>query len=108
MPTLLVPRRRVGKGYRSRSPDSRIILLANAFRAVSLLVAYLLAVVPDHSGASVRELHPLPSSSTSRAATASVITQVPPGVMDVKKILWCLGQRLAYREYHGERSRWVV
>jgi hypothetical protein len=31
-----------------------------------------LAFVPDHSGASVRELHPLPSSSTSRAATAIV------------------------------------
>ena len=34
----------------------------------------LLAVVPDHSGASVRELHPLPSSSTSIAVTANGAT----------------------------------
>jgi hypothetical protein len=38
--TLLVPRRRVCEGYRGRSPDSRIILLANAFPAVGPLVAY--------------------------------------------------------------------
>jgi hypothetical protein len=31
-----------------------------------------LAFVPDYSGASVRESHPLPSSSTSRAAIANV------------------------------------
>ena len=31
-----------------------------------------LAFVPDYSGASVRELHPLPSISTSRAAIANV------------------------------------
>jgi hypothetical protein len=29
-----------------------------------------LAFVPDYSGASVRELHPLPSNSPSRAVTA--------------------------------------
>jgi len=63
----------------------------------------LLAVVPDHSGASVRELHPLPSSSTSRAATASVITQVPPEVPDVKNIRRGLTQRSAHRQRHEER-----
>ena len=31
-----------------------------------------LAFVPDYSGASVRELHPLPSSSTSIAVTTNV------------------------------------
>ena len=38
--TLLIPRRRVGQDYRGRSPDSRIILLANAFPAVTPLVAH--------------------------------------------------------------------
>jgi hypothetical protein len=35
-----------------------------------------LAFVPDHSGASVRELHPLPSSSTSIAVTANGATAI--------------------------------
>jgi hypothetical protein len=47
----------------------------------------LLAFVPDHSGASVRELHPLPSDSTSIAATANVLIQVSSGAPDVKYIL---------------------
>jgi len=85
--TLLVPRRRVCEGYRGRSPDSRIILLANAFPAMKSLVAYLLAFVPDYSGASVRELHPLPSSSTSIAATANIRAQLSSGATDVKDIL---------------------
>jgi transposase-like protein len=50
-----------------------------------------LAFVPDHSGASVRELHPLPSSSTSRAATAIVTLLVSPRVTYVKPILGCPG-----------------
>jgi hypothetical protein len=60
------------EGYRGWSPDSRIILLANTFPVGSPPVVYLLAVVPDHSGASVRDLHPLPNSSTSIAVTAKV------------------------------------
>jgi hypothetical protein len=39
IPSLLMPRRSVREGYRGRSPDSRIILLTNAFPAVSWLVA---------------------------------------------------------------------
>jgi hypothetical protein len=60
------------EGYRGWSPDSRIILLANTFPVGSPPVVYLLAVVPDHSGASVRDLHPLPNSSTSIAVTAKI------------------------------------
>jgi len=47
----------------------------------------LLAVVPDHSGASARELHPLLSSSTSRATTAIVDLLLTPDMVDVKSIL---------------------
>jgi hypothetical protein len=47
----------------------------------------LLAFVPDHSGASVRELHPLPSDSTSIAATANVLIHISSGAPDVKYIL---------------------
>src|SRR2546430_11998090 len=60
------------EGYRGWSPDSRITLLANTFPVGSPPVVSLLAVVPDHSGASVRDLHPLPNSSTSIAVTAKV------------------------------------
>ena len=49
----------------------------------------LLAFVPDHSGASVRELHPLPSSSTSRATTAMIKSQLSCRMMDIKRILAC-------------------
>jgi len=69
--TLLVSRRRFRDGSRGRSPDSRIILLANAFPAVCRPVASLLAFVPAYSGASVRELHPLPKSIISRANIAT-------------------------------------
>jgi hypothetical protein len=60
------------EGYRGWSPDSRIILLANTFPVGSPPAVYPLAVVPDHRGASVRELPPLPNSSTSIAVTANV------------------------------------
>jgi hypothetical protein len=60
--TLLVSRRSLSEGYIGRSPDSQIILLANAFPAVACQWLALLAFVPAHSGASVRELHPLPAS----------------------------------------------
>jgi hypothetical protein len=42
----------------------------------------LLAFVPAHSGTSVRDLHPLPSSSTSIALTANV---------DIPDIIWSCG-----------------
>jgi len=69
--TLLVSRRRFRDGSRGRSPDSRISLLANAFPAVCRPVASLLAFVPAYSGASVRDLHPLPKSIISRANIAT-------------------------------------
>jgi hypothetical protein len=60
----------------------------------------LLAFVPDHSGASVRDLHPLPSSSTSIAATAHIDIQLASGATDVKLIV------AAHRsEYLGEAMR---
>ena len=46
----------------------------------------LLAFVPDHSGASVRELHPLPSSFTSIATISPIIQEVTFSTTDVKKI----------------------
>jgi hypothetical protein len=64
---LLIPRRSVRIDFRGRYPDSRIILLANAFPANSRHWLILLAFIPDHSGASVRELHPLPLCPTSIA-----------------------------------------
>jgi hypothetical protein len=64
--TLLVSRRRFRDGSRGGSPDLRISLLANAFPAVCRPVTSLLAFVPAYSGASVRELHPLPKCITSR------------------------------------------
>jgi hypothetical protein len=47
----------------------------------------LLAFVPAYSGASVRDLHPLPRSSTSRAATTTVNPLLAPDMIDVKPIL---------------------
>jgi hypothetical protein len=46
----------------------------------------LLAFVPDHSGAPVRDLHPLPIGSTSIAAISSVRQEVTSSAADVKKI----------------------
>jgi hypothetical protein len=56
-----------------------------------------LAFVPDHSGASVRELHPLPACSTSIAITEKISRKnISPEPTDVKAILpeglyypWC-------------------
>jgi hypothetical protein len=47
----------------------------------------LLAFVPDHSGASVRELHPLPSRDTSITRMVNLGMQVSLEVIDVKRIL---------------------
>jgi hypothetical protein len=47
---------------------------------------FLLAFVPDHSGASVRELHPLPVCSTSIAEAANVCIHLSCGAIDVKRI----------------------
>jgi hypothetical protein len=44
--TPLVPRRSVRQGYRGRSPDSRLSLLANAFLAILLPVAGPVGVRP--------------------------------------------------------------
>jgi hypothetical protein len=46
-----------------------------------------LAFVPDHSGASVRDLHPLPNSSTSIAVTTDVDIWVSFGATDVKHVV---------------------
>jgi hypothetical protein len=45
----------------------------------------LLAFVPDHSGASVRELHPLPSSSTSIAVIVNISIPLSSGATNVKR-----------------------
>jgi hypothetical protein len=47
----------------------------------------LLAFVPAHSGASVRELHPLPACSTSIAVIVNVGIQISSGATDVKHIV---------------------
>jgi hypothetical protein len=60
----LMSRRSLSEGYMGRSPDSRIILLANAFPARTCQWLVQLAFVPAYSGASVRELHPLSASIT--------------------------------------------
>jgi hypothetical protein len=44
----------------------------------------LLAFVPAHSGASVRDSHPLPIGSTSTAETANVMIAVSSRAEDVK------------------------
>jgi hypothetical protein len=67
--TLLILRRSSSEGYIGRSPDYRIILLANAFPADARQWLILLAFVPEHSGAPVRELHPLPASVAYIAAS---------------------------------------
>ena len=43
-----------------------------------------LAFVPDHSGASVRDLHPLPVSSTSIARRTNGDREVSSGTANVK------------------------
>ena len=50
----------------------------------------LLAFVPDHSGASVRELHPLPVSSTSIAdiAETAVVRTLYHLAQEMSSILW--------------------
>jgi hypothetical protein len=68
-----------------------------------------LAFVPDHSGASVRELHPLPACSTSIAIAEKISWKnISPGPTDVKAIL---SEELDY-PWCGETGqgfvRWVV
>ena len=65
--TLLVSRRSLRDGSRGRSPDLRISLLTNTSQPSYGQWRVLLVFVPAYSGASVRELHPLPESITSRA-----------------------------------------
>ncbi len=48
----------------------------------------LLAFVPAHSGAPVRELHPLPASSTSIAVISDVDRELSSGERDVKQIFF--------------------
>jgi hypothetical protein len=48
----------------------------------------LLAFVPAHSGAPVRELHPLPASSTSIARVSDVDRPLPSSETDVKQIFF--------------------
>jgi hypothetical protein len=46
----------------------------------------LLALVPDHSGAPVRDLHPLPNNSTSIVMIANLATRLSCGTRGVKHI----------------------
>jgi hypothetical protein len=57
----------------------------------------LLAFVPDHSGAPVRDLHPLPVCSTSIAGTANVRIPLSPGAIYVKGIFRCRAAPLVTR-----------
>jgi hypothetical protein len=68
-----------------------------------------LAFVPDYSGASVRELHPLPACFTSIAITNRIPGQnISPAAADVKAIL----RATLCNSWHGETGRgsirWVV
>ena len=68
-----------------------------------------LAFVPDHSGASVRELHPLPACSTSIAISEKISRKnISPEPTDVKAIL----PEGLYYPWCGETGqgavRWVV
>jgi hypothetical protein len=48
----------------------------------------LLAFVPAYSGASVRDLHPLPVSFSSRARITIRSKEVSPGATNVKSYVW--------------------